>query len=109
MGLYAAVQNRVSFFNIFYFKFIDIVVEIVGPDSYGCKRIKVDNFKLIKQPKINDKLIDKIEIPLKFVVKKQLVEISYIPIRAGIHKISIVHQGNNILNSPYIVKIDGCN
>lgn len=133
----AGVRNRVSFFNIFYFKFIDIVVELVGPDStYGCKRIKVGSFKLDKPPKkfenndlknetnrkllerngtctnesVNDKRVcDKIEIPLIFKVKKQLIEISYLPIRAGIHKISIIHQGMNILQSPYTLKVDDYN
>lgn len=145
MGLFAGIKNKISFFNIFYFKFIDIVVEIVGPSSYACKRIKVDNFKLVEKNKKqchsrsgekstsdgqcltartsvtnqNDaKQLDQQqnhgqqlaaqEIPLKFVVKKQLIEISYIALRAGSHRISIVHQGNLILNSPYSVKIDDC-
>lgn len=46
------------------------------------------------------------EIPLKFEIKKQIIHISYKPLKPGSHKISIVHQGHNILNSPYIVKID---
>ena len=157
MGLFVGTRNRVSFFNIFYFKFINICVEIEGPNCYGFKRIKIDNFKLIKPPKklnngqtngqntvkkdgqndvennvqknvqntlLNNmqneleksnrtcskscELKDKKEIPLKCVIKKQLIEISYIPIQSGVHKISIVHHGHNILSSPYIVKIDDC-
>lgn len=131
-GILVGVKQRSQTFNIFYFKFIDVVIEICGPNnlSYACKRVKIDNFKLIKQPKNyfnehknnqfnkldsqidkSNNEIDKLnkqikEIPLKFEIKKQIIEITYIPLDAGYHKISIVHQGNNILNSPYNVKID---
>ena len=110
MGLFAGIKNKISFFNIFYFKVIDIVVEIVGPASYACKRIKVDNFKQSRlrnglenqnfsgrkatvgdAKHVDSRPFDRQEIPLKFVVKKQLIEISYIALWPGAHRISIVH------------------
>ncbi|CAG2117009.1 unnamed protein product [Medioppia subpectinata] len=111
MGLILGVRTRKARFNIFCKPTpkLNLVIEIMGPNN----TIKFSS-DIITTSLIEDFLHRKkssediLKIPFFYEVLSNKIVITYIPLMKGIHKLSIVWQGQHILNSPYTVKVEDC-
>ncbi|XP_054164819.1 uncharacterized protein LOC128962470 [Oppia nitens] len=122
MGLILGVRTRKARFNIFCKPTpkLNLIIEIMGPNNSMCsERIAIFNPKkrfsadvvttsLIEHFIHKNKSENTLKIPLFYEVFSNKIVVTYIPLMKGIHKLSIIWQGQHILNSPYTVKVEEC-
>ena len=123
MGLILGVRTRKARFNIFCKPTpkLNLVIEISGPNKTMCsEKISVFNpRKRVSADVVTTSVIadylnrnkfseDFLKIPLFYEVFPNRIVVTYIPLMKGIHKLSIIWQGQHIMNSPYTVKVEDC-
>lgn len=123
MGLILGVRTRRARFNIFCKPSpkLNLMIEISGPNYTKCsERITAHNPKkrmstdlvtpsLIAGYLSRKKTTENIQkIPFFYEVMPNRIVVTYIPLEKGIHKLSIIWQGQHILDSPYTVKVEDC-
>ncbi|CAG2162110.1 unnamed protein product [Oppiella nova] len=123
MGLILGVRTRKARFNIFCKPTpkLNLMIEIMGPNNTMCsEKIAVFSQKrkfssdVITKSLIEDFLNRKkssediLKIPFFYEVFSNKIVVTYIPLMKGIHKLSIIWQGQHILSSPYTVKVEDC-
>lgn len=123
MGLILGVRRRRARFNIFCKPTdkLNLMIEISGPNNSMCsEKITVHNQKnristdIVTSSIIADALNrrlsieENLKIPFFYEIFPNKIAVTYIPLLKGIHKLSIIWQGQHIMNSPYTVNVEDC-
>ncbi|XP_027194559.2 regulatory particle non-ATPase 9 [Dermatophagoides pteronyssinus] len=129
MGITLGVRSRRTRFSIYYASYpreFSFIIEILGPiGSFCSEKIEIDNSKrlqnVVRSSFYRDEMTQNLtmkaamkikynrmnlKIPFFFELMDDHILITYIPLYAGEHQISIIWQGQHIVGSPYYAMIE---